>query len=271
MAQQWMTKDLIPFVLTDNAAKVAEFEKKFGISQEQAVDDFIEHSCWGGEDLPHLVGHNGNATIRLVQLRRVLRAAGIKGEDDDTPTNIGKLCEEINAMQEEDPQFFLGRISTAPGEQRIYLDFLMEPIVTGYIEFEKLLPYDASGATGTTDDVYAGAILHVTVTDHKDAMPGEADRLRRIYPLCVYFDLNDAARAGKISSKILAEWPITREQRLERARTHRAAVKQHKKDFENFLAELGPGPHTALREHHAASRTEWKKKKQARRKKRPAK
>ena len=187
------------------------------------------------------------------------------------PTNIEKLCEEINAMVEEDPQFFTAAISDRPGEQRLYLDFLMEPIVTGYIDFEKVLPYDASGAPGTTDDVYAGATLHVTVHDHKDAMPGEANRLRGIYPLCVYFDLNDAARAGKISSKILAEWPMTREQRLERARKHKAAVKQNKKDFEAFLVDLGPGPHTALREHHAAARTEWKKKKQARRKNRPRK
>jgi len=271
MAQQWMTKDLIPFVLTSDPVKIAAFERKFGINQDQAVDDFIESSCWGGQDLPHLVGHNGNATIRLVQLRRVLRAAGMKGEDDDAPTNIVKLCEEINAMQEEDPQFFLGRISTEPGEQRLYLDFLMEPVITGYIDFEKIMPYDPSGAAGTTDDVYAGASLHITVNDGYWADAAECEDYRRTKPLYVYFDLNDAARAGKISSKILAEWPITREQRLERARNHKAAVKQHKKDFENFLVELGPGPHTALREHHAAAGTEWKKKKQASRKKRHAK
>jgi hypothetical protein len=187
------------------------------------------------------------------------------------PTNVEKLCEEINAMIEEDPQFFTAAISDQPGEQRLYLDFLMEPVVTGYIEFDKVLSYDASGAPGTTDDVYTGATLHVTVADHPEAFPEEVERLRGIYPLCVYFDLNDAARAGKISSKILAEWPITREQRIERTRKHRAAVKQHKNDFERFLVELGPGEHTALREHHAAARTEWKKKKQARRKKRPRK
>lgn len=185
------------------------------------------------------------------------------------PTNIEKLCEEINAMVEEDPQFFTAAISDQPGEQRLYLDFLMEPIVTGHIDFEKILPYDPSGAPGTTDDVYAGASLHVTVHHYEGQPAGEYDHYSGIYPLCVYFEMSDAARAGKISSKILAEWPITREQRLERARKHKIALKQHKQDFERFLAEQGPGPHTALREHHAAARIDWKKKKQARRKKPP--
>jgi hypothetical protein len=187
------------------------------------------------------------------------------------PTNIEKLCEEINAMIEEDPQFFTAAISDRPGEQRLYLDFLMEPIVTGYIDFENILPYDPSGAAGSTDDVYAGASLHVTVHRYEGQPDGEYDRYSKIYPLCVYFDMSDAARAGKINSKILAEWPITREQRLERARKHKIALKQHKKDFETFLTELGPGPHMALREHHASAWAGWKKKKQARRKKPPKK
>jgi hypothetical protein len=109
------------------------------------------------------------------------------------------------------------------------------------------------------------------VHDHDDATPGETDRLRGIYPLNIYFDMNDAARAGKISSKILAEWPITREQRLERARNYKTALKQHKTDFEGFLAEQDPVTHKALRERHAEARAGWKKKKQARRKKSPKK
>ena len=141
------------------------------------------------------------------------------------PTNIEKLCEEINAMIEEDPQFFTAAISEASGGKRLDLDFLMAPVVTGYIDFKKIVPYDPSGSSGTTDDVYTGATLHVTVADDPETRPEEVERLRGIYPLCVYFDLNDAARAGKISSKILAEWPITREQRLERARNHRTSVK----------------------------------------------
>lgn len=187
------------------------------------------------------------------------------------PTNIEKLCEEINAMVEEDPQFFTAAISDKPGEQRLYLDFLMEPIVTGYIDFENILPYDQNCAPGTTDDVFAGATLHVTVHHYEGQPAGEYDHYSGIYPLCVYFEMSDAARAGKISSKILAEWPITREQRLERARNYRASVEKYKKDVDRFINEQDPATHKALKEANVAARTEWKKKKQARRKKRPAK
>jgi hypothetical protein len=79
MAQQWMTKDFIPFVLTADPVKIAVFERQFGISQAAAVDDFIECSCWGGQDLPHLVGNKGTAAERLAALRRVLREAAING------------------------------------------------------------------------------------------------------------------------------------------------------------------------------------------------
>ena len=183
-------------------------------------------------------------------------------------TNIEKLCEEINAMIEEDPQFFTGAISTQPGEQRIYLDFCMEPIITGYIHFEKITPYDPNGAPGTTDDVYAGASLHVTIHDDEGAVPGECDRLRGIYPLNAYFDLNDAARAGKISSKILAEWPITREQRLQRARHYKQAIKDTKTSLEQFWAEQDSVTAAALKAMHADAVAANRKKKNAARKRR---
>ena len=86
MVQQWMTKGLIPFVLTAAPAKILAFDKKFGIDQAQAVDEFLECSCWGGRDLPHLVGNNRTARERLAALRRVLRAAGTKGEGNQLTT-----------------------------------------------------------------------------------------------------------------------------------------------------------------------------------------
>lgn len=184
------------------------------------------------------------------------------------PSNIEKLCEEINALAEEDPQSFQCAISTKPGEQRIYLDFCMEPIVTGYIDFEKITPYDPTGAPGTTDDVYAGASLHVTIHDHEGASPGECDRLRGIYPLNIYFDMNDAARAGKISSKILAEWPITREQRQQRAQRYKQAIKDSKKSLEEFLAEQDPVTAAALKKAWLEARVANRTKKNVGRKRR---
>ena len=73
----YSTKDLIPFVLTDDPAKMAEFQKRFGVSQDQAVDEFIETTCWA-EDLPKYVGKKGTPQQRLQALRRVLRTAGEK-------------------------------------------------------------------------------------------------------------------------------------------------------------------------------------------------
>ncbi len=60
---------IIPYVLTDDPAKVAQFGKKFGMTQDQAVDDLIETTDWGGQDLPHLVGNKGAPTERLAALR----------------------------------------------------------------------------------------------------------------------------------------------------------------------------------------------------------
>jgi len=74
---EWMSKDFIPYVLTDDPAKLAQFGKKFGMTQDQAVDDLIETTDWGGQDLPHLVGNKGTPTERLAALRYALRACGI--------------------------------------------------------------------------------------------------------------------------------------------------------------------------------------------------
>lgn len=72
----WLTKDYIPLVFADDVAEISLLEAKFGITQMQAVDDFIENSCWGEEDTP-LAGGKGTPEDRLMSLRRALKAAGI--------------------------------------------------------------------------------------------------------------------------------------------------------------------------------------------------
>src|SRR5262245_13420236 len=67
-----LAKDLIPFVLTEDPVEIAAFAGKLRITQGEAVDELIEHTCWGGEDLPDLVGGNGSAAERLGRLRAVL-------------------------------------------------------------------------------------------------------------------------------------------------------------------------------------------------------
>jgi len=72
LPNDFRTALLIPFVMTDDPVKKAEFQKQFGVDQTQAVDEFIERTCWA-EDLPHLVGNRGTAPERLQALREALR------------------------------------------------------------------------------------------------------------------------------------------------------------------------------------------------------
>jgi hypothetical protein len=78
---QWKSFEFIPYILTEDSAKIAAFTSKFDMTQDQAVDDLIETTDWGGQDLPHLVGNNGTPAERLAELLKVLRAAG-KTEDE---------------------------------------------------------------------------------------------------------------------------------------------------------------------------------------------
>jgi hypothetical protein len=60
-------------ILSDDAATIARLETDLGLTQAQAVDEFIETSCWG-DDLPHLTGKRGTPERRLEALRRIFRA-----------------------------------------------------------------------------------------------------------------------------------------------------------------------------------------------------
>jgi hypothetical protein len=175
-------------------------------------------------------------------------------------TNIEKLCDEINALRADDPQIFEAFISQNPGEQRIDLDFFMDGYYDGYIDFEKIDPYDPIGAPGTTSDVYAGASLHIRVYDREEPVPWTREDLLSSVPLNVYFLLNAAARAGKISSKILAEWPITPEQRKDRARAQALALQDHEQALEQFISDQDPKTAAALRSLNNEARERQRKK-----------
>jgi len=78
---EWLSKDFIPYVLTDDPTKIAQFGKQFSMTQDQAVDDLIETTDWGGQDLPHLVGNKGTPKERLAALRHALREGGITDDE----------------------------------------------------------------------------------------------------------------------------------------------------------------------------------------------
>jgi hypothetical protein len=55
-------------ILTDDPATIKTLTGILKMSQTEAVDDFLEESCWSNS-FPELVGHKGTAAQRLAALR----------------------------------------------------------------------------------------------------------------------------------------------------------------------------------------------------------
>jgi hypothetical protein len=91
-------------------------------------------------------------------------------------TNLEKLAEELNALMDYDPMAMEcteAVISQVQGEQRIYLQSVDERAVF-IIDFDQVLPYDPTGAPGTTSDVFAGAHISLNV-EHGGEYPDKAE------------------------------------------------------------------------------------------------
>jgi len=128
------------------------------------------------------------------------------------PTNIEKLAQELNAIIAEDENALdctKAYISELPADQRIIMCHWYEPVLFD-IKFDKILPYDPSGAPGTTNDVFAGAEISIDVNYGGALHPSKASAVKfsAHYSKFVRFALRDAAKAGKISSKILSEMQL---------------------------------------------------------------
>ena len=61
-------------VLADDAAEITRLEEMAQATQAEAVDHFIERSCWS-LDVPAFVGGKGTAAERRAALRAALHAA----------------------------------------------------------------------------------------------------------------------------------------------------------------------------------------------------
>jgi hypothetical protein len=71
-------------ILSDEPTTIKELEKLLKMTQDEAVDDYVETSCWS-QDLPRLVGKKGTPSERLRALRRVyLKEAGPSSQTDYT-------------------------------------------------------------------------------------------------------------------------------------------------------------------------------------------
>jgi hypothetical protein len=167
-------------------------------------------------------------------------------------TNIEKLAEQLNALTDYDPMALEcteAVISKEPDERRIYLNSFDESCVF-IIDFDQILPYDPAGAPGTTNDVFAGAQISLDVQygDGNELYPDKAaaDKFAKGYLKMVRFGLADAAKEGRISSKILAETKFTPAELAQRDRDNAEAIQRAKESQEEFLNSLDPVTREAL-------------------------
>lgn len=129
-------------------------------------------------------------------------------------TNIEKLAQELSALVAPYPNPLdcnSAKISRRGGKHRIIMDHWMGPSFTFTFDFERVLPFDPAGGKGKTKDVFADARISIS-SPHGGDNPTkqEVDRYCALYLRLVHAVLRKEARAGRISSKTLAEMQVSR-------------------------------------------------------------
>jgi hypothetical protein len=165
------------------------------------------------------------------------------------PTNIEKLAQELNALTDYDPMALEctdATISEVPGERRIYLQSFMETAVF-HIDFDEIIPYDPSGAPGTTSDVFAGARISLDVIPCDGMDKAACEKFAPGYLHMVRFSLHRAAKARRISSKILAGM-FSKAEIQKVAKEWKARFKEHKARKAEFLESLDPATRRGILE-----------------------
>ncbi len=130
-------------------------------------------------------------------------------------TNIEKLAEELSAIVAPYPNPLdcsSAKISRRGGKHRIVMDHFIGPSFKFTFDFERVLPFDPAGGSGKTNDVFADAKIslsspHGSGSDYPTKE--EVDRYCAIYLRQVHAALSKEARAGRISSKKLAEMQVS--------------------------------------------------------------
>jgi hypothetical protein len=121
------------------------------------------------------------------------------------PTNIEKLAEQLAAL---DSLRAAGiSMKVAHGERRIYFN-LPYGHTFSYFEFDEIMPYDPSGAPGTTSDLCKDQDFQV-FTDINLIPRNQAKRFNRELYTYLYFIFYDAAREGKLASPAMAATKFT--------------------------------------------------------------
>jgi len=132
------------------------------------------------------------------------------------PSNIEKLAEELSAIvaPHPNPLDCTGvKISRLGGKHRIVMDHFIGPSFKFTFDFERVLPFDPAGGKGKTNDVFADA--RISLSSRHGAPPDnptkkEVDTYCALYLRLVHAVLHEEARAGRISSKTLAEMQVSR-------------------------------------------------------------
>jgi hypothetical protein len=131
-------------------------------------------------------------------------------------SNIEKLAEELYAIVAPYPSPLdcTGlRISTRGGKHRIVMHHFIGPSFKFTFDFDKVMPFDPAGGEGKTDDVFAYAKISLSSPHGKppsNPTKQQVDTYCDLFLQLVLAVLSKEARAGRISSKKLAEMRVTR-------------------------------------------------------------
>jgi hypothetical protein len=143
-----------------------------------------------------------------------LTAPRAPANNQPMPTNIEKLAEELSAIVAPypNPLDCTGvKISRRGGKHRIVMGHFIGPNFKFTFDFERVLPFDPAGGKGKTDDVFADAKISLS-SPHgpppDNPTKKEVDRYCALYLRLVYAVLRKEARAGRISSKTLADMQV---------------------------------------------------------------
>jgi len=128
-------------------------------------------------------------------------------------TNIEKLAEELSAIVAPYPNPLdcnSAKISSEGGKHQIVMDHWISSSFKFTFDFEKVMPFHRAGGKGKTNDVFAGVKISLSAPYGPDSPKEEVDRYCDLYRMQVQAVLSEEARAGRISSKTLAEMQVSR-------------------------------------------------------------
>jgi hypothetical protein len=156
------------------------------------------------------------------------------------PGNIEKLAEELAALDSLRQAGITTELSKVPGEGRIYFGLPYEH-TTAFFEFAEVLPYDPDGAEGAVSDLCAGGAIRV-FSDIGKLTRDEGNSIGPKLYTYLYFIFYEAAKAGKISSRIMAGTKFPPDALRQREIEKKRIETEFRNSPKDFLKSLDPRP-----------------------------